>query len=284
MNSIDITPTKGYPHTYDFIGNKASAINPLVLIVITFVMIVYYLIFSYLGVSSKNNIQSSNLSSPGITFLEIIMWGMFIFLVLINGIQYFFKVDIKTGIKNLFSPVPEIDITVTTDGDGDNNQSVPEITYKNQVFHIPDNIYTYNDAKAVCKAYGSRLANYEEIENAYKDGAEWCGYGWSADQMALYPTQYDTWKKMQKRKGHEHDCGRPGINGGYIGHKQAPFGVNCYGHKPKITSEERTLMDERQTYPRSPEEYQFEKKVEKYRENLPEVLVSPFNYDKWSQI
>ena len=108
MNSIDITPTKGYPHTYDFIGNKASAINPLVLIVITFVMIVYYLIFSYLGVSSKNNIQSSNLSSPGITFLEIIMWGMFIFLVLINGIQYFFKVDIKTGIKIYLAPFQKL--------------------------------------------------------------------------------------------------------------------------------------------------------------------------------
>lgn len=283
MNSIDITPTKGYPHMYDFIGNKATVANPLVLIVLTCVIVIYYFIFSYLGVSAKNNIATTNVSSPGITFIEIIMWGMFIFLVLINGLQYFLKIDIKTGIKNLFTPIPEIDVTVTTEGD-QNTKNIPEITYENQVFHIPDNVYTYDDAKAVCKAYGSRLATYQEIEDAYKNGAEWCGFGWSANQMALYPTQYDTWKKLQKKKGHEHDCGRPGINGGYIGYKKAPFGINCYGHKPKITSEEQELMDKRQIYPLSPEEYQFEKKVEEYREKLPNVLVSPFNYDKWSQL
>jgi hypothetical protein len=31
--------------------------------------------------------------------------------------------------------------------------------------------------------------------------------------MALFPTQKETWDKLQKIKGHEHDCGRPGING-----------------------------------------------------------------------
>ena len=30
------------------------------------------------------------------------------------GCSIFFKIDIKTGIKNLFSPIPEVDITVTT--------------------------------------------------------------------------------------------------------------------------------------------------------------------------
>jgi hypothetical protein len=156
--------------------------------------------------------------------------------------------------------------------------------YEDQVFHVPNNIYTYNDAKAVCKAYGSRLATYGEIENAYKRGAEWCGFGWSADQMALYPTQMETWKKLQKRKGHKHDCGRPGINGGFVAYKKAPFGVNCYGHKPKITSEERKLMDNEELIPLSPEERRFKKKVKKFRKNLPEILVSPFNYDAWSQL
>ena len=42
-------------------------------------------------------------------------------------------------------------------------------------------------------------------------------------------------KKLQKRKGHKHDCGRPGINGGYIGNTNIKYGVNCYGYKPKIT-------------------------------------------------
>merc|ERR1711904_243505 len=83
-----------------------------------------------------------------------------------------------------------------------------------QVFNIPGNNYTYDDAKALCKAYGGKLATYSQIEDAYKSGAEWCNYGWSDNQMAFYPTQKSTWKKLQKIKGHKHDCGRPGVNGG----------------------------------------------------------------------
>jgi len=280
MASIDITPTKGFPHMYDFIGDSVTKGSPVVLVVLTFVIIVYYLLFSYLGVSVTGAGVQGQLASPSITFIEVVMWGMFIFLVLINGVQYFFQVDIKTSIKNLFTPVPEVDITVTTP----QPPPVPEIMYEDQVFHIPNNIYTYNQARALCKAYDARLATYQEIEDAHKKGAEWCGFGWSADQMALYPTQMETWKKLQKRKGHQHDCGRPGINGGFIGYKKAPFGVNCYGHKPKITSEERELMDNEELVPLSPEERRFKKKVEKFRKNLPEILVSPFNYDNWSQL
>ena len=117
MNSIDITPTKGFPHMYDFIGNKATTGNPIVLIVLTVVIVIYYVIFSYLGVSGINAGQNIPPPSPGIAFIEIVMWGMFIFLVLINGVQYFFNVDIKTSIKNLFTPIPEVDITVTTESD-----------------------------------------------------------------------------------------------------------------------------------------------------------------------
>ena len=279
MDSIDITPTKGFPHMYDFIGDKVTKGSPIVLVVLTFVIIIYYILFSYLGVSVVEGAKTIA-PSPSITFIEVVMWGMFIFLVLINGVQYFFQVDIKTSIKNLFTPVPEVDITVTSP----QAPPVPEIMYEDQVFHVPNNIYSFNDAKAVCKAYGSRLATYEEIENAYKKGAEWCGFGWSADQMALYPTQMETWKKLQKRKGHKHDCGRPGINGGFVAYKKAPFGVNCYGHKPKITPEERELMDNEELIPLSPEERRFKRKVEKYRKDLPEILVSPFNYDNWSQL
>ena len=280
MNNIDVTPTKGFPHMYDFIGGSITKGNPIILIVLTVVIVLYYVLFSYLGVSTN---QATSVVPPGsasLTFIEIVMWGMFLFLIVINGVQYLFNVDIKTGVKNLFSPVPEIDIQVTTEGE----TTVPEIMFEDQVFHIPNNIYTYNDAKAVCKAYDSRLATYEEVESAYRKGAEWCGFGWSADQMALYPTQHKTWKKLQKKKGHEHDCGRPGINGGYIAYKNAPFGVNCYGHKPKITPQEREMMETDQLLPKSPEEVKFQEKVKNIKDKLPDILVSPFNYDNWSQI
>ena len=49
------------------------------------------------------------------------------------------------------------------------------------------------------------------------------------NQLALFPTQYGKWERLQKIKGHENDCGRPGINGGYIDNPNVKFGINCYG-------------------------------------------------------
>ena len=290
---LDITPSQGFPHMYDFIGNTArKAINPIVLVIFTFVIMIYYVLFSYLGHGSGSG-QTATSSSPGITIIEVLMWGMFIFLVLINGIQYFFNVDIKTSIKNLFSPVPEVDIAVisqpdagaSTEGDiTEDDAGIPEIMRSPQVFHVPNNVYTFENAKAVCKAYGADLANYQQIETAYKDGGEWCGFGWSKDQLALYPTQAQTWKGLQKIPGHKHDCGRPGINGGYIANKNVRFGANCYGYKPKMTHLERKMLEEDSPFPVTRRELRFQKRVDKYKNKLSDILVSPFNYERWSQV
>ena len=114
---------------------------------------------------------------------------------------------------------------------------------RKQVFHIPGNYYVYPDAKALCKAYGADLANYDQIEEAYKKGGEWCSYGWSEGQMAYFPTQKSTWNKLQTEKGHENDCGRPGINGGYIDNPAVRFGANCYGIKPQMTEQDEEYMN-----------------------------------------
>ena len=193
MNNLDITPSDGYPKMYDFVDNSIDATaNPTVLIMFSFIIVIYYIIFHYLGISlaQEAQIPQAQLNTPGINFLEIIMWGLFIFLILINGMQYFFQIDVKTGVKNLFSPTPEIDLRISTPEEEDEeDEPLPEIKYEKQVFHVPNNIYTYKDSKAVCKAFGAELADYNQIEKAYKNGAEWCGYGWSKNQMALYPTQ-----------------------------------------------------------------------------------------------
>ena len=288
---LDITPTQGFPDMYNFIGNSISkGVSPMILIIFTVVLIVYYALFSFLGsdgTSSTGISQSVSSKSTGLLLIETIMWGMFVFLILINGLQYFFKIDIKASIKNLFAPVPEIDIAVISTPDSSIEPEVagvPEITSEPQVFHINNNKYTYDEAKALCNAYDADLANYGQLEQAYRSGAEWCGFGWSDNQMALYPTQKQTWENLQKIPGHKHDCGRPGINGGYIDNKNVRFGVNCFGYKPKITSLERKMMEESDPLPKTKKELDFMKQVKKYKQNLSEILVSPFNYDKWSQI
>ena len=154
-----------------------------------------------------------------------------------------------------------------------------------QVFNVSENIYTYDDAEAVCKAFGSELATYEQLVDSYKSGADWCNYGWSKGQMALYPTQYKTWLKMQENDPDRRDvCGLPGINGGYFDNKYLMFGVNCYGPKPAMDTREHLYMESLNTYPLGKQEREFQKKIDFYRANHDKLLVAPFNKDNWSQL
>jgi len=278
--NLDIN--SGLHGVYNGFNTSVLHKNPSMLIILTVVIILYYIVFSKVTVQDSLFLSSDVPFSTPLNIIETLMWGLFIFLILINGLQYFFDVNINATIKKIFSPEPEIDINVLSSHK--EPEPVPEIQIEKQVFHVPDNNYTYEESKALCKAYGGRLANYDEIEAAYNDGGEWCGYGWSKDQMILYPTQKDTYNKLQKIKGHENDCGRPGINGGYIKNPNARFGVNCYGYKPEITQEEREIMNETTPYPETEKDKRFEKLVQKYRQKLPDILVAPFNNNRWSVI
>ena len=100
--------------------------------------------------------------------------------------------------------------------------------------------------------------------------------------MALFPTQKSTWTELQSVKGHENDCGRPGINGGYIANENVRFGANCYGYKPKINQVEKDMMDSSSIYPKTMEDIKQEKRVEHWKRKIPDILVAPFNNKVWS--
>jgi len=146
-----------------------------------------------------------------------------------------------------------------------------------EVFNVAENEYTYEDARAVCSAYGARLASYNEVEQAYERGSEFCNYGWSEDQMALFPTQQSTYDKLQKKKGHEHDCGRPGVNGGYIANAGVKFGANCYGIKPKHGN-----FVPRPAVPETVEDQETKAKIAYWKSRINDIMVSPFNHKQWS--
>jgi hypothetical protein len=213
---------------------------------------------------------------------------LFLFLVLIGiyAMQYFYGIDIVAKIKNIFTNHPEIEIKVEQEPEKKDaiDNDVSQIMKKPQVFNIPENNYIYGDAQAVCKAYGARLATYKEVEEAYNKGAEWCNYGWSEGQMALFPTQQKTFDELQKIEGHENDCGRPGINGGFIDNPKLRYGVNCYGYKPRINKIEKELMETSSIYPKTEKDIAMDKRVEYWKERLSEIIISPFNHEKWSKI
>jgi hypothetical protein len=151
-----------------------------------------------------------------------------------------------------------------------------------EVFHVTDNKYTYSDAIEICKSLNSRLATYDEVEDAYKNGANWCSYGWSDEQMALFPIQKSVYNDLKKIKGHQHDCGRPGINGGYIPNKNSTFGVNCYGKKPYINEKNKEFMEKYSYSPALPDDAYNTMEKAKEENIVDDLLISPFNKSKWS--
>lgn len=243
------------------------------------VILVYFILFSALGSNGNSEYGEGETENGSSSFLMTIAWAVFIILILLNGAQYFFNINIVSSIKNLFTGTPTIDLKVES---SNLKQEIKKPIVKEEVFHIPGNVYTYDEGKAVCKAYGARLANYKEIEKSYENGGDWCSYGWSEDQSIYFPTQYAKWEKLQKIKGHEQDCGRPGVNGGYMEDDNLKFGVNCFGYKPKMRKEEEALLNQN-IYPKTKEELEFEKKVNDLKGKLPELMIAPFNNTKWNE-
>jgi hypothetical protein len=268
--------------SYSYMNNLLS--NPSLIIILVVVLVLYVILFLSLGDKTTSQGSSDTVSNSGSSKITIIFIAFFIILIIINGLQYFFGVDIVAKLKYLFTGSPEIDITVDPSRREAAKNDVPQILLRPQVFNIPENKYVYPDAKAICSAYGARLATYSEVEDAYKNGGEWCNYGWSDGQMALFPTQQKTFDKLQEIEGHENDCGRPGVNGGYIANPAVRFGVNCYGFKPRMTETDKYIMANDSIYPKTMKDLAMEKRVNYWKERLSEILVSPFNHNTWSKL
>jgi hypothetical protein len=284
-----------YQEYYNKINNKVVDIVNIPLIVICGLIIMFYILFfSSLGSGTKSSPNpynvgsvSTKVSSGGFGIFSSLIVIILVFLILIGGFKYLFKIDVWVELKNIFTSEPELDINVNTPKGkhSEPNASASDVEYpifaSPEVFHISDNKYNYDDARAVCKAFNSRLATYDEVEHAYNKGGEWCSYGWSNKGLALFPTQKDTYNKLQQVRGHENDCGRPGVNGGYIEDKYKQFGANCYGVKPEITKLEKKLMKTYNVIPPSKTQKKIDNKAKKYGNELNKILITPFSEEKW---
>ena len=205
--------------TEDFYNNlNTLGTNPFVLVVLIIIIIVYYILFTFLGKSLAGDEEYQ--PSGSYFILESLLWGLFILLIFVNGLAYFFNIDVVTELKNIFSSEPQLTVKSTISG--------PDISLNfSEVYHVPGNRFTYHDAKAVCKAFEGELATYEQLNEAQMKGASWCSYGWTKDQLGLYPTSQSDWRNLQSKEGHKYDCGLPGINGGYVPNPHKRLGSNC---------------------------------------------------------
>jgi hypothetical protein len=181
-------------------------------------------------------------------------------------------------------PVETVNSGFPDPGDSSDQGSIVEKILppgNREVYSVSKNTFTYYDAEPLCKALGAELATYDQVKSSWERGADWCNYGWVKGQMAVYPTQKETWDKLQKGPEDQRlACGNPGLNGGFFDNPEMKFGVTCYGPKPSQSSHDSTTTA--QGVPRSPGELEFDKKVAQFRSESDTVGVLPFNGSKWS--
>ena len=220
----------------------------------------------------------SNIDRPRVIFiiiitLIIISFGIIVFYVYgakSQDTQLFLRSDVEYNSNNNSASSGN-----NSKNDKSNRGQEGYSDGRRQVYNLGNNVYTLGDAKLACKAHGGRLATLEEVINAYKNGADWCNYGWTEGQLALYPTQKESWEKLQKGpKENRGSCGMIGVNGGYFENDKFLFGANCYGDKPKPKGDE-VIKRNIDTHDVS--------KVHEYKSKLSDIKVLPFNANKWSQ-
>lgn len=273
--------------------------NPIMFIFIVLLIIAYYVLFQKsstssnsfdnLGSTFNNDMSNSSQSSAYNIFIILLILLVFIFLLYL--MDQYFQLGIIEYLNVFFNPQSQAakqEIKKVEEADkkliADLRSDETDLLGRKEVFNIPGNNYNYNEAKAICKAYNGELASITQMQNAYNNGADWCNYGWSDDKMVLFPTQTNTFNNLQKIKGHENDCGRPGVNGGYIKNQNVKFGVNCYGYKPKMTDADENLMQTLTPYAETQEDLNFQKEVKYWKGKVNDILVSPFNYVSWNQL
>ena len=231
------------------------------------------------SVSQSAENVSDLVSIPVMIGIGILIIALIVITIFRDQVAYGLQVA-WNYVKNAFSsnsPPPAPTPSAPQIDTGAINNMIP----MKEVFNIADNKYKYNDAEPLCKAYGAELATYDQVKDAWDKGADWCNYGWVKGQAAVYPTQEETYQKLQAgpedQKG---ACGIPGVNGGYFDNPDLRFGVNCYGSKPgKSDADERAQRKPRNM---TNDGLEYDRKVQDYKSKLNQIPLLPFNSTTWA--
>jgi hypothetical protein len=215
----------------------------------------------------------------------------------VGSIRNALGMHVDPDVTSAVSPtMPEIPVTIAPEAPQDvtpKEHALPQPSQKSivervlpssgqEVFNVAQNKFTYYDAEPLCKALGAELATYEQVKDAWGNGADWCNYGWVKGQMAVYPTQSETYDKLQAGpEGERRSCGTVGINGGYFDNPEFKYGVNCYGKKPDQSAHDQQMLMSHGKIPKSPDTLKVDQMVNEFKDEVDALYITPFNNQKW---
>lgn len=251
--------------------------------------------------NTMNQATSGGMASPLAIFS--------VFLIVALVLLYFFSAQIRQGYEYIarsirsfmglseapLAPIelPGKDVTAPAQAPQDitlpEKQATAPLVEKilppggaSEVFNVSKNSFTYYDAEPLCRALGAELATYDQVKQAWERGADWCNYGWVKGQTAVYPTQTESWERLQAGPEDQRTaCGVPGLNGGFFDNPELRFGVNCYGPKPSQSQHDESVVNK--GVPPTPGQMEMDKKIAQFRTEAASLGVMPFNRSKWSE-
>jgi hypothetical protein len=291
-SSTNIIPTINFGNSQNPLASSANAISESIITPIN----------NSINASIESNQGFGGLLVylPIILILAVITILVILYSIFSSSIHNFFRqswekirdslgLKSDTSINSQQSPTAEQQMTGEAPGEILENTlingsplSLPQMNGK-QVFNVAKNVYTFDDAAPLCRALGAELATYEQVKEAWKQGADWCNYGWIEGQAAVYPTQQQTYDKLQQGPEEQRNaCGRVGVNGGYFDNPGLRFGVNCYGIKPSEKNHDKEIITQGINLPQTPEALIFDKKMKKYQAQSDTIGILPFKEGTWS--
>lgn len=217
------------------------------------------------------------------TLLSIVI-GLVVFFGLLAVLGRLGGVDISAAMRRGIGSTPGLyDVTLSQPAAPPSEPAAPlPAGSDGQVYQVGNGNLTFIEARGACQAQGAKLATYSQLEDAYNNGAEWCSYGWSEGQLALFPTQKETYDRLQEGcTGDQNSCGRPGINGGYIANPNVRFAANCYGGKPKPTKAEKRALND--GIGSSPQDSEAARLAQLFKQADKQFKVRPFAPGEWSE-
>lgn len=229
--------------------------------------------------------------------------GIFIFLLVIvgTGVGVYFLVTKKSDSDEPTKPSIEQITEPPTESELELPTIPPEPTEppsEDEVYSTTKNIWTYDDAEAVCKSQGSELASYDQLVKSAEDGAHWCNLGWvksdtsdnsDPHKYAHFPVQKDKYKEV-KNSTNKDACGKLlndkykdkdySLQGGAY-NKNKLLAVNCYGQKREPKIDELDYMNQIKAGTTS---HELENKMLEIQDLTDNMSFYPFNSSEWSAL
>ena len=116
--------------------------------ILAFISIIVLFVFLSIFNTSMHSSSSDNEGNPLYKLIEIILIAFALVVMTMVIINYMLGINVSAKLTGIENADPEIDIII----ENEKKTSPNIIKKKKEVFHLPDNIYTYEDAKSVCKA------------------------------------------------------------------------------------------------------------------------------------